>query len=341
MLKFYDGFWCFFAKSGLYAAVLAGLASGGLFASKDSLASEIKEWKVPYQNSRPRDPFTADGKTVWFVGQRTHYLAALDVESGEFRKVPLDPGTGPHNLIVEADGTLWFAANRQRYIGRYRAGQAIHKIMMPDPAARDPHTLIFDGHGKIWFTLQGSNMVGRLDMKTEKVDLIPALTLAARPYGIVIDRGGRVWVALFGTNRLAVVDPETMELLEIVLPRKESRPRRLVATADGIIWYVDYRGGRLGRLDPESGEITEWDLPGGEASRPYAMALDHMNRVWLVETGPNPNRFVGFDPRTKIFFETVEVPSGGGTVRHMMLHRQSRTIWFGTDANTVGRLKLD
>ena len=341
MLKFYECFGCFFIKSGLFALLVVGVASGGLLTPKDSLASEIKEWKVPYENSRPRDPYTADGETVWFVGQRTHYLAALDVKSGAFRKVPLAQGTGPHNLIVEADGTVWFAANRQRYIGRYRAGEAIHKIVMPDPAARDPHTLIFDGHGKIWFTLQGSNMVGRLDMKTEKVDLIPVPTPGARPYGIIIDPNGRVWIALFGTNRLAVVDPESLELLEIVLPREASRPRRLEATLDGMIWYGDYRGGKLGRLDPESGEITEWDLPGGEASRPYAMALDHMDRVWLVETGPSPNRFVGFDPRSKTFFETVEVPSGGGTVRHMMLHRQSRTIWFGTDANTVGRLKLD
>ena len=331
----------FLRKPSLLLAIATGLASGSFIETSDALASEIEEWTVPYANSRPRDPYTADGKTVWFVGQRTHYLAALDVKSGEFRKVPLDQGTGPHNLIVEADGTIWYAGNRQRHIGRYREGEAIHKIMMPDPAARDPHTLIFDGHGKIWFTLQGSNMVGRLDMKTEKVDLIPVPSPGSRPYGIIIDPDGRVWVALFGTNRLAVVDPESLELLEIVLPREASRPRRVEATLDGMIWYGDYRGGKLGRLDPQSGEITEWDLPGGEASRPYAMALDHMDRVWLVETGPSPNRFVGFDPQTKIFFETVEVPSGGGTVRHMMLHRESRTIWFGTDANTVGRLKLD
>ena len=328
-------------KSGWIAAIIGALVATGLLVPGVGLAAEIKEWKVPYESSRPRDPYTADGKTVWFVGQRSDYLAVFDVKSGAFRKVPLEKGTGPHNLLVEADGTVWYAGNRQRHIGRYRAGAAIHKIMMPEPAARDPHTLIFDGKGNIWFTLQGSNMIGRLDMKSEKVDLIRISTSNARPYGIIIDPFGRVWVALFGTNKLAVVDPQTLEILEVLLPRAESRPRRLEATLDGIIWYGDYRGGKLGRLDPESGEISEWDLPSGEASRPYAMALDHLDRLWLVETGPSPNRFVGFDTQSKLFFDSVEIPSGGGTVRHMMLHRESRSIWFGTDTNTIGRLKLD
>lgn len=319
-------------------SLLAGLVTLG---GQPGEASGIREWKVPWADSRPRDPYTVDGKTVWFVGQRSDYIAALDVETGKFTQVPLDEGAGPHNLIVEADGTVWYAGNRAGHIGRYRVGEGIHKIPMPIPSARDPHTLIFDGHGKIWFTLQGANMIGRLDMKTEKVDIVKVPLGRYRPYGITIDPSGRVWVALFGDNKLAVVDPESLDLLEITLPRTDSRPRRLLASADGMIWYGDYRGGKLGRLDPDSGEITEWPLPGGPASRPYAMALDVDERIWLVETGSNPNRFVGFDPKTGKFFETVDVPSGGGSVRHMMLHRETNSIWFGTDANTVGRLKVE
>jgi virginiamycin B lyase len=31
------------------------------------------------------------------------------------------------------------------------------------------------------------------------------------------------------------------------------------------------------------------------------------------------------------------VPSGGSTVRHMIFDAKRRDIWFGTDANTIGR----
>jgi virginiamycin B lyase len=162
----------------------------------------------------------------------------------------------------------------------------------------------------------------------------------ARPYGIVVAPDGRPWIVLFGTNKLATVDPTTFALREIPLPREDARPRRLVVTSDGIIWYGDYRGGRLGRYAPATGAFREWSLPGGAGSLPYAMAGDARGRIWLVETGPRPNRFVMFDPRTSTFGAPAPIPSGAGSVRHMMFHRATRTIWFGTDANTIGRARL-
>jgi virginiamycin B lyase len=70
------------------------------------------------------------------------------------------------------------------------------------------------------------------------------------------------------------------------------------------------------------------------------MALDHKDRIWLVETGIRPNRFVGFDPAREAFVATADIPSGAGTVRHMMFDARTRAIWFGTDAGTIGRARV-
>jgi virginiamycin B lyase len=70
------------------------------------------------------------------------------------------------------------------------------------------------------------------------------------------------------------------------------------------------------------------------------MASDTEGRMWFVETGIQPNRFVGFDPHTQDFFSVTELESGGGTVRHMFFHEPTNAIWFGTDSNTIGRAKL-
>lgn len=70
------------------------------------------------------------------------------------------------------------------------------------------------------------------------------------------------------------------------------------------------------------------------------MTVDDRDRLWFVETGPDPNRLVGFDPEAGSFFSLTEIPSGGGTVRHMVFHGPTRTIWFGTDANTIGRAQV-
>ena len=300
---------------------------------------DIREWEVPYENSRPRDPFAHDAASIWFVGQRSGYLAHLNADTGDIHKVDLKEGSGPHNLIVGSNGVVWYAGNRTALIGRYDPiTKEIEEIAMPDPAARDPHTLIFDaGEENIWFTLQGANMIGRLNIATRNVDLIPSQTERSRPYGIKLAPDGSVWVALFGTSKLGHVDAETMALTEIDLPREAARPRRLEVLGDGTVWYVDYAGGMLGKYDPDTERFEEWQMPQGEGARPYGMASDASGRVWMVATGVSPNVFLGFDPKTETFFSATDVPSGGGTVRHMHYHQPSGAVWFGADTNYVGR----
>ncbi|HUP59600.1 MAG TPA: hypothetical protein VNA69_04185 [Thermoanaerobaculia bacterium] len=96
----------------------------------------------------------------------------------------------------------------------------------------------------------------------------------------------------------------------------------------------------MSRLDPKSGAVTEWQTPAGASSLPYAMASDDAGRLWFVETGPQPNRLVGFDPKSKQFFAAAEIQSGGGNVRHMVFHPRTRELWFGTDTDTIGRAKV-
>ena len=79
---------------------------------------EITEWPVPWKDTRPRDPDVAPNGVIWLVGQGGDYAARFDPASGEFRRRDLPPGTGPHNLIIDWDGTLWVAGNRQAFIGR-------------------------------------------------------------------------------------------------------------------------------------------------------------------------------------------------------------------------------
>lgn len=312
------------------------------FVSDAESSVGIEEWTTPWPGTRPRDPFTVDGERVWFVGQAGDYIGWLDVETGEFGRAELQEGDGPHNQIVGPDGMVWYAGNRSAHIGRYdpETGQFL-RVDMPDGEPRDPHTLIFDDAGEsIWFSAQGANRIGRLIPGSWEIDVFDVPTEGARPYGITITPDGRVWVALLGTNKLAMVDPEAMQLTEYVLPREGARPRRIGHTTDGRVWYVDYAEGYLGALTPESGAVQEWRAPSAEDSYPYAMAVDALDRIWFVETGPEVNNFVGFDPATESFFSQTPVPSGGSVVRHMQYYAPMNEIWFGADTNTIGRAIL-
>lgn len=309
----------------------------------------IQEWTVPWENTRPRDPYVAPDGKVWFVGQSGHYAGVFDPETEQFKRIDMDDGAGPHNLIVDADGIIWYAGNRAAHIGRIDpnapAGEQIRKYPTPEDTAADPHTLIQADNGMIWFTSQRSNGIGRFNPQTGDVEMLTVSTERARPYGIDLDSNGNVWVVLLGTNKLAFVDADAFTLTEIDMPRSATRPRRIGITSDDLVWYVDYAEGYLGHYNPKTESFKEWPTPGQQSdgargSGPYGMAVDAQDRLWFVETFPDPNRFIGFDPASESFIDAADVPSGGGTVRHMYYDSNTHSVWFGTDTNNLGQARL-
>jgi virginiamycin B lyase len=302
--------------------------------------ADVMEWTVPWERSRPRDPYVAPDGRVWFVGQVGNYLAVLDPVTGDFNRVEIDAGTHPHNQIMDGQGNVWYSGNQNGMIGRYNpATNQFTRYPMPDSTVRDPHTLIFDGKGNIYFTAQSAGVVGRLVMATGKIDLVP-VGPRTRPYGIIADAQGRAWFTEFGTNIVTMIEPGTLALKRYTLP-DGARPRRIALGPDGTIWYVDFARGFLGKLDPQTAKVTEWASPSGAGANPYAMASDDAGRLWYVETGPRPNRLVGFDPATSNFIVNQPVGvDGANTIRHMVFHAPTRTIWYGSDANMIGRVAV-
>jgi virginiamycin B lyase len=322
--------------------LLVLLSCGCLFSNPVTAEGlEVREWLVPWKRTTPRDPFVDSNDRVWFVSQSDDYIGNFSPADGLFNRYDLPSGSGPHNLIVDSDDNIWFAANSQRYIGKLSpsSGQ-ITEYEMPNRKAKDPHTMVFDQAGDIWFTVQKGNFIGRLKTADGSIQLIEIATKKAWPYGIIIDRDNMPWAVAYGSNRLLQIFPATMTLAEIELPDLKSRPRRLVSTSNGDIWYVDFELGRLGRYQPSRSEFSEWFMPGGEESRPYGMAVDKNDRIWIVETGMNPNRLVGFDSATGAFLNETDIPSGAESVRHMYYHEAAGEVWFGTDSNYIGRAKV-
>ena len=69
------------------------------------------------------------------------------------------------------------------------------------------------------------------------------------------------------------------------------------------------------------------------------MTVDDRGRIWVAETGVQPNKLVAFDPSKKAFTETIVIAADGpNTIRHMTFDKSTRQIWFGGDANMIGRV---
>ena len=303
--------------------------------------SEAKMWQTPWEKTRPRDPYADQQGRVWFVGQVGNYVARLDPRTGEFKKYEIEDGTHPHNLVVDAKGMVWFTGNTNgRILKMDPATGNVTTFLMPDSTVRDPHTMTFDRKGDAWFTAQSAGAVGRLSGSDGKIRLW-RMEKGSRPYGIWVDSHDRPWFDLFGTNKIGMIDPGSGEFKAYTLPNDRSRPRRIAITKDDVVWYGDYTRGYLGRLDPKTGAMEEYLLPSGIGSLPYAMTTDDRGRIWLAETGSQPNRLVAFDPAKKAFTENVPIAAdGNNTIRHMTFDKATRQIWFGGDANMIGRVKV-
>lgn len=73
---------------------------------------------------------------------------------------------------------------------------------------------------------------------------------------------------------------------------------------------------------PGEGDPIPWHTPYAEVT------TNQSGNLWCTLQGSNA---VGhLDPRT----------SGGIVLRHMVFDAKTRSIWFGSDANTIGRVAL-
>lgn len=324
--------------TGLISAGLLICGSATLADDRLAVSMEIQEWPVPFDEPRTRDPWVGGEDLIWFVGQRTHFVGSFTPSTGEFQRFDLEDGAGPHTVIANDRG-VWYAGNRAAHIGRLDPETGtIEKFHPPGEGRRDVHTMASTSDNKIWFTEQGGNRIGLFDPQDQSFRMYELSTEGARPYGIVVHED-QPWAVTLGTNQmLTVVDGE---LKEIDLPREETRSRRLAVASNGHIWYADYANGYVGRYDPDSGEINEWRAPSAGESRPYAVTMDGNDVFWIVETGVEPNVFVGFDTVNHRWSEPFAIPGGAGTVRHMVYDADTHSIWFGTDRTTIGQARID
>lgn len=321
------------------ALTLVGLI--GAATSARGQAVDIREWLVPWEDSEPAEPMVGPRGRVWFVSTEEDFVTNFSPASGNFNRYDLRSGTEPSGLLVDDERNLWFVSGRRPAVGKLIPGTGrVVEYEIPERRARDPRMMIFDRSGNIWFTISRDNYIGRLEIAGGEILTMPVPTRDAAPYGMAIDSQNQVWIAASATNLLLRIDGSMQSIAEFSMPSEEARPRRVVVSSDDKVWYTDFRRGRLGRFDPVTGNFTEWLMPGGDDSRPFGMAIDRSDRIWIVETGGTPNRLVGFDTGIGSFLTETSIPSGAGSVSQLNYHEPSGEVWFGTQTNYIGRAKV-
>ena len=108
-------------------------------AAQQTAKVDLKEWDVQW-GGRTRDPAVAPDGKVWFVGQAGNYIAWFDPKTEQFKRFEIEEGTNPHNLIVDQQGIVWYAGNRNGRIGRQLPG--MFEEVRLDEISVAPHTVL-------------------------------------------------------------------------------------------------------------------------------------------------------------------------------------------------------
>jgi virginiamycin B lyase len=321
------------------------LACAALLPLPDARATEIREWPVPWENTRPRDPSVAPDGRVWFVGQTGNYLAVFDPTTQKFDRYDLPPRTAPHTVVVDTEGQPWVAGNGNGTVLRYGPDGTLRQTYAvpehPLLNVRDPHTIAFDGKGGLWFTMQAGNAIAHLDVKSGAIRVARVASADARPYGIVATPDGNAWAVLFGTNKLARIERDGMKITEVELPRAACAPapprprcqgRGLVRRLRrGLPRPARSRHGQdrgMARALEAVGAVCHGDRRQG----PHTVLRDHAE----------PEPAADLRPRDQaVRYATPVQTKGEGAVRHMEFDAKRNSLWFGTDRNTLGQAKLE
>ncbi len=250
------------------------------------------------------------GRTTW-----PYELRTLPRPTGKATRVIMTQydmpraDTVPHDLDVDATGTVWYPDQSRMFIGKFDPKTATFKEypLPPLPQGRfggvsDPQT---DLQGRLWFpltTAEGKSPFGAptvFDPKTEKITTIDApddLQFLAR------GPDGKIWFN--NTSTIVRVDPQAMkaDATFTVNARTPGAPpggHSLYQTginSKGNVYAFDWLGSYIIGIEAATGRTQFWPTPTRNAA-PRRGKMDDQDRLWFAEyTG---DRIGVFDTRSE------------------------------------------
>jgi virginiamycin B lyase len=310
----------------LFAAALLAFATLGAHAQVS-----VQEYPLPPRITAHdvwADP--APGGPVWFSGQSSGQAGRLDPKTGKVELIPLGPGSAPHGVILDRDGSAWFTDGGQNAIVRVDAKtREVKKWPLPKEAGyANLNTATFDGAGIHWFTGQ-SGIYGRLDPKTGDLKVFEA-PRGRGPYGIHAAPDGAVYFASLAGSYVGRIDAATHQVQVLEPPTKDQGARRVWPDSKGSVWVSEWNSGNLSRYDPKTGAWKTWKAPG-ERPRAYAVYVDETDKVWIAEW--DKQLMMRFDPATGKW-DSFGSSSAAANVRQ--IHGRKGEVW--TPESASGKL---
>jgi streptogramin lyase len=229
--------------------------------------------------------------TRWIEGEKApNILGRFTPADGYFTKYTLPHNSIPEELVVDANGTIWFVTSNKNNL--YRVDSKTFALKgYPIPTANgNPKSLAVDQKGHVWFVESTANKIGEFIPEQEVFYEHELLTQFANPGKISIDKHGRIWFVEITTNRLGMFSPELKRFSEAIIPTPGSAPVALANDDNGNVWFLEYKGNKVGVFNSETAIFHEYDIPSF-GSLPADMAIDHKRSLlWFTQSATEAKR---------------------------------------------------
>ena len=229
--------------------------------------------------------------TRWVEGtEEPHILGRFTPADGYFTKYAIPHNSIPEELIVDANGAIWFTASNKNSL--YRVDPRTFALKgYPIPTANgNPKSLAADQKGHIWFVESGANKIGEFNPELEVFHEHEVLTQFANLGKLSIDKHGKIWFVEVTANRLGMFSPGQNRFDEAIIPTPGSTPVALVSDDNGNIWFLEYKGNKVGMFNPQTALFHEYDIPS-YGSLPADMVLDRKRSLlWFSQSATDAKR---------------------------------------------------
>jgi YVTN family beta-propeller protein len=256
--------------------------------------------------------FTVFAKATLVVVNRAESTVSI-IDADKMKVSATIPvGTGPHEVIVSADGKTAIVSN----YGEQTPGSSFSIIDIATqketkrvdllPLMR-PHGLV-EMSGKIYFTAEVNRAIGRLDLLTQKVDWLMGTGQNGTHMLVLTPDQKRVYTANVGSDTVtafefANIPPAQSKITQIAVGKQ---PEAIDISPNGKeVWVGLNAEGAIDIVDTATSKVVE-KVKLGE--RPYRVRFTPDGKL-LMATMPNTKELIVIDTATRKEVKRIKLES--------------------------------
>jgi virginiamycin B lyase len=279
-------------------AALAIVLGATLSAAQAAPVGKLTQFKVPTDNSQPRDITVGSDGNLWFTegnevftpgpdpdgGGTFHRNVGRITPAGKITEFRIEDGIGATqcfcllgDIVQGPDGILYFTTNNPG-LGRITTDGEILPFVAPDNSAANGSGIAAHGDD-IWYADFNNDSLWRYD--TTGPDTGFTQFPVPEPSDVAVDEAGIVWFAATSDQAIGRLDPATGNAT--LTPTDTLIPGGITVASDGDIWFsARFVPQGVGELDPDTNDVREFPLTDNPG--PQDIAASPEGSVWFTQT---------------------------------------------------------